>query len=190
MDLQSLTVSDVSRIVANVSKVFLRWVWEKKPRTTKRTAQARKWHIENEYHVQSLLYAVLKPVFADLEEEKYLTSTGKYQPRADLCLPSLQLIIEVKYWYQGASVRELTEQVASDHSLYLRVDSPYERMIAVIWDEGVRTEQHSEFVRGLSGLTKMYSVIVLARPSLMEKREDIRTRGRLHVGLPDKQSDL
>jgi REase_DpnII-MboI len=178
MDLRSLTVSDVARILDNVAKVFLRWVWEEKPRTTRRHAEARKWHIENEYHVQSLLYAVLKPVFAELEEEKYLTSTGRYQPRADLCLPSLRLIIEVKYWYQGASVKELTEQVASDHSLYLRADSLYQRMIAIIWDEGARTEQHGEFVRGLSGLTNMYRVIVLARPSLMEKRKDTRTKDR------------
>ena len=169
LNLHALSVSDVTRVLRNVSQIFLRWTWEKKPRTTRRGAEPRKWHIENEYHVQSLLYAVLKPIFPEVDEEKYVTSTGTYQPRADLCLPSLQLIVEVKYWYQGGSIRDLTEQVASDHSLYLRPDSPYRTMITVIWDEGTRTEEHGEFERGLSGLSNMQSVIVISRPSMMAK---------------------
>ena len=167
LNLHALTVSDVARVLGNVSRVFLRWTWEDKPRTPRRDGEARKWHIENEYHVQSLLYTVLKPLFPDLDEEKYLAPTGRYQPRADLCLLSLQLVIEVKYWYRGGSVKDLTEQVASDHSLYLRPDSPYRAMIAVIWDEGGRTEQHREFERGLSGLANIHSVVVISRPSTM-----------------------
>jgi hypothetical protein len=169
LNLHALSVSDVARVLRNVSQVFLRWTWEEKPRTMRRGAEARKWHIENEYHVQSLLYAVLKPLFPEIDEEKYVASTGTYQPRADLCLPSLQLIVEVKFWYRAGSVKDLTEQVASDHSLYLRPDSPYRKMIAVIWDEGARTEEHGEFERGLSGLSNMHSVIVLSRPSMMAK---------------------
>jgi hypothetical protein len=169
LNLHALTGSDVARVLRNVSQVFLRWTWEEKPRTARRHAEARKWHIENEYHVQSLLYTVLKPIFPELDEEKYLASTGRYQPRADLCLPSLQLVIEVKYWYQGGSIKDITEQVASDHSLYLRADSPYRTMIAVIWDECGRIEEHREFERGLSGMMNMQSVIVISRPSMMAK---------------------
>ena len=101
LNLHALTVADVVQILWNVPRVFLRWTWEEKARTTRRGAEPRKWHIENEYHVQSLLFTVLKPIFPELDEEKYLASTGRYQPRADLCLPSLQLVIEVKHWYLG-----------------------------------------------------------------------------------------
>lgn len=167
-DFNTLSVSDVARILKNVPEVFLRWTWENKPRT-KRSSEARKWHIDNEYHVQNLLFTILKPIFLELDQERYLTSTGRYQPRADLCLPSLQLVIEVKFWYQNSSLREITEEIASDHSLYLRPDSPYRRMIAMIWDEGVRTEEHREFERGLSGLSGMDDVIVISRPSTMAK---------------------
>ncbi len=165
VNLQALAVSDVVRVIRNIPQIFLRWTWEDKPRTAKRGAQPRKWHIENEYHVQSLLYAVLKPVLPELDEEKYLASTGTYQPRADLCLTSLQLVIEVKFWYRNGSVKDLTEQVASDHSLYLRPDSPYRAMVAVIWDEGARTEEHPEFQRGLGGLGNMKGVVLISKPS-------------------------
>ena len=119
--------------------------------------------------MQSLLFTVLKPIFPELDEEKYLASTGRYQPRADLCLPSLQLVIEVKHWYLGGSIKELTEQIASDYTLYLRSDSPYRAMIAVIWDDGARTEEHGEFEKGLRGLTNMRAVIFISRPSKMAK---------------------
>ena len=174
MDLKALTVADVVQILRNVTRVFLRWTWEEKPKTSRRGAQPRKWHIENEYHVQGLLFTVLKPVFPEMDEEKYLASTGKYQPRADLCLPSLQLVIEVKYWYLGGSIKELTEQVASDHSLYLRPDSPYRAMIAVIWDDGARTEEYGEFEKGLLGLTNMRAVIFIPRPSRMSDVKSFR----------------
>jgi hypothetical protein len=175
MDLHALTVADVVQLLRNVPRVFLRWTWEDKARTNRRGAEPRKWHIENEYHVQSLLFTVLKPIFPELDEEKYLASTGRYQPRADLCLPSLQLLIEVKHWYLGGSVKELTEQVASDHSLYLRPDSPYRSMIAVIWDDGARTEEHAEFEKGLLGLTNMRAVIFISRPSKMMTAKPTRS---------------
>ncbi len=107
MDLHALTIAVVVQILRNVPRVFLRWTWEDKARTNRRGAEPRKWHIENEYHVQSLLFTVLKPIFPGLDEEKYLASTGRYQPRADLCLPNFQLVSEVKHWYLGGSVKEL-----------------------------------------------------------------------------------
>ena len=164
-DLHALTIDDVVKVIRNIPQIFQRWTWEDKPRTTKRGAIARKWYIENEYHVQNLLYAVLKPLLPSLDEEKYLAPTGTYQPRADLCVLSLQLVIEVKFWYRKGSVKDVTEEVAADHSLYLRSDSPYRSIIAVIWDEGSRTEEHSELARGLAGLANMKGVILISRPA-------------------------
>jgi len=162
---EAMTAAGVAGILANVTRVFQRWTWEAKPRT--KGAQPRQWHIENEYHVQSLLYIVLKPFLANLEEEKYLPATGVYQPRADLSLLSLQLVIEVKYWYRGGKVRKLIEEIAADAALYLRPDSPYRSMIAVIWDEAARTEEHDELRRGLSGLAGVQCVVIIPRPSVM-----------------------
>jgi hypothetical protein len=105
-DIAALTLADVATILHRVPTAFQRWTWEDKPRTAKQGAQPRRWHIENEYHFQSMLYAVLKPLIPALEEEQYLPPTGTYQPRADLCILALELVVEVKFWYRGKSVIE------------------------------------------------------------------------------------
>lgn len=166
-DFAALTTADVAAVLQRVPTVFQRWTWEDKPRTAKRGAQPRRWHIENEYHFQSLLYAVLKPLIPLLEEEQYLASTGTYQPRADLCIRALELVVEVKFWYQNKSVKDLTEEIAADLTLYLRPDSPYKRVIVVIWDDGSRTEDQAELRRGLKGLNGLFDAVIVNRPAYM-----------------------
>jgi len=167
-DITALTVKDVAGVLERVPAVFQRWTWEDNPRTSKAGAEPRRWHIENEYHFQSLLYAVLKPLIPALEEEQYLPATGTYQPRADLCVQALELVIEVKFWRRGTSVKELTEEIAADLTLYLRSDSPYRKVIAVIWDDASRTEEQAELRRGLKGLSGLFEVVIVNKPSFME----------------------
>lgn len=169
-DIAAPTLCDVAAILHRVSTVFQRWTWEEKPRTTRAGAEPRRWHIENEYHFQSLLFAVLKPLVPALEEEKYLPPTGTYQPRADLCIASLETVIEVKFWYQSKSIKELTEEIAADLTLYLRPDSPYKKVIAAIWDDGTRTESQAELKRGLTGLSGLADVVIVNRPAFMGER--------------------
>ena len=166
-DIAALTLPDVAAVLHRVPTAFQRWTWEDKPRTAKQGAQPRRWHIENEYHFQSMLYAVLKPLIPALEEEQYLPPTGTYQPRADLCILGLELVVEVKFWYRGKSVKDLTEEIAADLTLYLRKDSPYRAVIAAIWDDGARTEEQAELKRGLKGLSGLFDVVIVNRPSCM-----------------------
>ncbi len=166
-DIAALTVADVATVLHRVPTAFQRWTWEDKPRTSKAGAEPRRWHIENEYHFQSMLYAVLKPLIPALEEEQYLPPTGTYQPRADLCILGLQLVVEVKFWYRSKSVKDLIEEVAADLTLYLRKDSPYRAVIAAIWDDGARTEEQAELMRGLKGLAGLSDVVIVNRPSCM-----------------------
>lgn len=166
-DVNALTVGDVAGILQRVPTVFQRWTWEDKPRTGRRGAEPRRWHIENEYHFQSVLYAVLKPLITALEEEQYVAPTGTYQPRADLCILALELVVEVKFWYLGKSVKDLTEEIAADMTLYLRPGSPYRKVIAVIWDDGGRTEEQAELKRGVKGFNGMIDVVIVNRPAYM-----------------------
>jgi hypothetical protein len=174
LDIAALTLQDVAAVLHRVPSIFQRWTWENKPRTAKAGAEARRWHIENEYHFQSLLYAVLKPLLPALDEERYLPPTGTYQPRADLCILALELVIEVKFWYQGKSVKDLTEEIAADLTLYLRPDSPYKKVIAAIWDDGARTENQAELKRGLMGLAGLADVVIVNRPAFMNTNADTK----------------
>lgn len=156
-------VSQVRRILSGAQSSLYRWVWEDKPKT--RGGKARRWHVENEYHFQSLLYAILRPIFPDLKEEEYTVSVGTTQPRADLYIPSLKLVIEVKFWYRNSNSRTLINELAADASLYRAKGSEVQCVIPIIWDDARRTQEHSVIQDGVQSLEGLSSAIFVNRPS-------------------------
>lgn len=160
------TIEDVCRLLGRVSAGFMKWTWEEKPRT--RGGSPRKWHIDHEYHVQNLLWAMLAPIFPDLRAEDATPQVGQTQPRADLGIPSLRLIIEVKFLREGGSLSELINEISADAGLYLTADSLYSEVVAFIWDEGRRSEQHDKLIEGLRRVRGIRDVIVISRPGAMK----------------------
>lgn len=162
---EKMQIKDVVQLLSGLERCFQRWTWEEKPR--KRGGAAQQWRIENEYHVQNLLWFLLAPIFSDLKDEEYLRSTGQLQPRADLCIPSLRLIIEVKYMYETTTPRQVIEEIASDSSLYLKPGGEFSSIVAVIWDEKSRVEEHATLQKGLKELPGVIDAIIVSRPGLM-----------------------
>ena len=144
-----------------------RWTWEHKGRT--RGADPVKWFIENEYHVQNLLYVLLAPVFDDVADEINLQQVGQKSPRADLHLPKLHTIIEVKYRKNSRkSFSKLIGEVAEDASLY-RTDPRFKdaRMICFLWDNTRSTQEHAKFEEGVLRIEGIDACIVINAPSFM-----------------------
>lgn len=162
------SIADVANVLSGLNRSMRRWVWESKPRTP-RSAIAR-WVVDNEYHVQDMLWVVLAPVFPDLDDEEWLKSLGQHRPRADLAIPSLRVIIEVKFARKdGKSFSELIQEVAADASTYLQDGSGYANIIAFIWDDAARTEEHAELRQGLLRIRGVVDAIVLSRPQKMDR---------------------
>ena len=99
--------------------------------------------------VQDLLYLLLAPVFPDLKDEEYFPSLGQKQPRTDLFIPSMKLIIEVKFVRNGDKFTKTIDEVGSDGSLYLTDGTNYSGIIAFVWDDSRRTEEHALLRDGL-----------------------------------------
>jgi hypothetical protein len=163
------TRGDLLALLQGVGRGMKRWTFEH----TKRTANSEiaRWDIENEYHVQNLLWAVLAPVFPNLEDEEYLPSIGHKKPRADLGIPSLRTIIEVKF-LRGRGQRalaEITEEIAADASLYLSRTADYDNIMAFVWDDAAQTEQHHELRQGIETIKGVTAAVILPRPSSMQK---------------------
>lgn len=162
------SIADVANVLSGLKRSMRRWVWESKARTP-RSAVAR-WVVDNEFHVQDMLWVVLSPVFPDLDDEEWLKSLGQHHPRADLAIPSLRVVIEVKFARKdGKSFSELIQEVAADASTYLQDGSGYTSIIAFVWDDGARTEEHAELRQGLLRIRGVADAIVLARPQKMER---------------------
>jgi REase_DpnII-MboI len=56
-----ISIPDVCHLLERVPAGLRRWAWDVKPRT--KGGEARKWHIDHEYHVQDLLYFCSRPFF-------------------------------------------------------------------------------------------------------------------------------
>lgn len=166
VDLRAPSLEDVARLLRRIPSGLRRWTWEAQKKTPTSTAQ--KWAVENEYHFQNLLCALLAPVFPDLRDEEWLASVGQKRPRADLVLPSLHLVIEVKYWRAKSSPQDIIAQIGEDVSLYLQVSSPYRKVLPIIWDQARRTEQHDMLISGLGQIRDVVTPVVIAQPAFME----------------------
>ena len=64
-----ISANGVAHLLERVPAGLRKWAWETQPRTT--TGIARQWHVDNEYHVQNLLWLLLAPNFPDLDDEQY-----------------------------------------------------------------------------------------------------------------------
>ena len=162
-------MTELIEILDGVSRSMGHWTYEEKPKV--RNVPTQKWEIDHEYHVQNLLWTILRPIFPDLVDEETLKKLGHTSPRYDLGIPSLSTIIEVKYLRKRgqSALKAITDEIAADHSLYLREGTGFTRMIAFIWDEQRQTEEYQTLQSGLENLSGLERVIIVPRPAKMER---------------------
>ena len=128
------TVSDTVQVLNDVQHALKRWKWEEK--SSRKDAMPARWLIDDEYDVQSLLWAILYPIYrADLVDEQYLPGWGNVQPRADLGIMKLKLIIEVKIARTQADFKKIEEEVAGDLGIYFKDTAQFDRLIAFVYDD-------------------------------------------------------
>lgn len=69
--------------------------------------------INNEYDLQHLLYAALKPLYPDIRRE-VVEDSGTGAVRSDIVIPTLNLILETKCTRGNMSLKKLTEEIEAD----------------------------------------------------------------------------
>ncbi len=69
--------------------------------------------VGNEYDLQYLLQAVLKPLYPDIRKET-AEDSGVGMVRGDLKIQSLDLLLEVKCTRKSMSLKKLTEEIEAD----------------------------------------------------------------------------
>jgi len=158
-----LSAEDLVHLLERVPAGLRKWTWETQPRTTSGTA--RQWHVDNEYHVQSLLWLLLAPIFPDLDDEQYLTKIGQKNPRADLYIPSMKLIVEVKFLRAGDKMQKIIDEIASDASLYNAMGNDCAGILAFIWDDSARSHEHDYLRQGLKKLPGIIDAVIISRPN-------------------------
>lgn len=164
------SLDDLLGLLEHIPVGLKRWTWEDTGRT--RGAEPVKWPVENEYHVQNLLYVLLGPIFNDIADEVNLQPVGQKNPRIDLYLPSLHTIIEVKYRKDTKkSFPAIIGEIAEDASLY-RADTKYKDayIVSFLWDCTRATQEHAKFKEGVLKIGGINGCVVVSAPSTMDGR--------------------
>ena len=162
-----ISAQDLVRLLERIPAGLRKWTWETQPRTTNGTA--RQWHIDNEYHVQNLLWVMLAPIFSDLDDEQYLVKIGHKNPRADLYIPSMKLIVEAKFLRSGDRMQKIIDEISSDTGLYNAMGNDCAGIIPLIWDDSARSHEHDYLRQGLRKLPGIIDAVVISRPSNWDK---------------------
>jgi hypothetical protein len=75
----------------------------------------------------------------------------------------------VKFIRQKADFAKVTEEIAADHTLYLRAGSSYNKIVAFIWDDSASSDQHAELKQALDKMPGIAGSVIVARPARMKK---------------------
>lgn len=171
------TISDTVRVLRNVEHSFKRWRWEEQPRQG--AAFASQWLIDNEYDVQSLLWAILYPLYgAELVDESYLPNWGHTQPRADLGIQKLKLIIEVKFLRDPSDFQQVEGEIGNDLGLYFKDTDLFDRMVVFIYDDCDKhqPQKYDGLRNALLKRERIEDVIIVRRPGMLPSRSERRKR--------------
>ncbi|MFI7492075.1 hypothetical protein ACIBXA_27235 [Micromonospora echinaurantiaca] len=124
-----------------------------------------RWPITSEREVQNIIWIMLRPVFDDLVDEETLRKRGHSTYRADFGVPSLGLLIEVKYARKAADFKTFEKEIYEDYIAYLSGNGPYRKMAVFIYDESVSVQEHGTTRNALLDLPDITDVIIACRPS-------------------------
>ncbi|MGK3996582.1 hypothetical protein [Sorangium sp. So ce1024] len=158
----SATVTDLLR---NVPRSLQQWPWEEKPKT--KNSRAAKWHVDNEYHVQALLWTILAPIFPDLKREEYAAQIGPIQPRVDFGIPSLRLLVEAKFARDRSALKNVVNEIAQDASSYFTHAGAYDSLLVFVWDNEGHTQDHHLVISGLRQFNRVVDAVIVGRPGHM-----------------------
>lgn len=165
------SVSEVTHLLRRTQYSLKRWVWE---RTSRRVNADRTfWIIDNEAHVQSFLWAILYPIFGEnLVDEQYLPGYGQVQPRFDLGITSLHLIIEVKVIRERGDFAKIEEEIAGDLGLYFKNTDQFNRMLVYVYDDCDThyPERYDGLINSLKQRDRVEDVVIVQRPSMIPDR--------------------
>ena len=124
-----------------------------------------RWPVVSEREIQDILYLMLRPVFLDLEDEDALPKFGHSTYRADFGIPSLGLLIEVKYARSASDFKNIEKEVLEDIVPYLQTPERYHRIVVFIYDDSASVQVHETTARALRRAPGIDGVVIASRPS-------------------------
>ena len=150
----------VSRLLAQFESCLRRWRWD-----GQHLKAPVRWPIRGEREVQDNLWAILRAVFDDIEDEDMLPKFGDSSYRADFGIPSLGRLIEAKFARSAADFKSIEKEVLQDLVPYLRLPERYGKVLVFIYDDSCSLQAHDITARSLRSVAGIADVVIVSRPS-------------------------
>lgn len=162
--------SSVTHLLGQFESSLRRWRWDscdlKLP---------IRWLIRSEREVQDILWIILRSVFPDLEDEDTLPKFGHSTYRADFGIPSLALLIEVKFARSAVEFKEIEKELLQDIVPYLRAPERYKQVLLFIYDDSSSVQEHETTRQALASVPGVAGVLIVSRPSHLPSLADRQT---------------
>ena len=160
-----LSRTHLSLLLRRFPAAMRRWRWD----DNDRVKQPIRWPITSEREIQDILYLVLRSVFDDVNDEDTNPKVGHASTRSDFGIPSLRLLIEVKYIYAGTAgeFKKIEQEVMTDSVAYLQRATHYDEIVVFIYDSTASVEHHDLTRDGLTKVPGIADVIIVSRPGVL-----------------------
>jgi hypothetical protein len=156
-----LSRSHVMAMLRRFEDALRRWRWD--------TGNVRNpicWPITSEREVQDIVWLLLRSVFDDVVDEDTLPKIGHSTYRADFGIPSLRLLVEVKYARAAADFKKLEKEIMEDSVAYLaEAHDRYDCILVFIYDQSASGQEHGITTNALRKLPSIEDIVIVSRPS-------------------------
>jgi hypothetical protein len=144
-----LTSNHISKILGNFESALRRF----------------KWKINEEKDVQDIVWLILRCYFYDLVDEEHLPKFGHKSSKPDFGIPSLKLLIEVKFVRNQRDFKKIEDEIKADYIDYLNHPN-YNKLLIFVYDDSSSVQEHSITIEALKNLDGgIEDVIIVSKPS-------------------------
>lgn len=123
-----------------------------------------KWIITDEYHIQAILWLMLRPYFEDIRYEENLPKVGRSGHRYDLGILSLGKLVEVKYIRKKEDFQKIVHEVGID-AVQIKSQAQFREIIVFAFDETCAVENYAWTRKALLELDTVKEVVIVSAPS-------------------------
>lgn len=127
------------------------------------------WLIENESHVQAILWLILRPYFEDIRYEENLPKLGRSGHRYDFGISSIGKLVEVKYIRKHEDFQKIVHEVGTD-AAQITTQSQFREIVVFVYDTTCAVENHHWVKQHLLGFAPVKDAIIASAPSMMRKQ--------------------
>lgn len=165
-----LSRNHVTKVLQRFEAALRRWRWDEHSKLK----NPINWAIASEREVQDIVWLILRSAFDDVIDEETLPKLGHSTYRADFGIPSLRLLVEVKYCRETSDLKKIEKEIMEDVAAYLiHTKDRYESILVFIYDHSSSVQEHATTITALRKLHGVEDVIIVSRPSQIPG--DLRT---------------